>query len=161
MPYQDPNDQDERTDGVIVSRVCKGCSVRKPITEFYAANGGRHRRRRCKECVDQQRRDRLSMMTREERHAKGRAAHLRAKYDLSPEDFERMWELAGGCCEICKKNLSRETSHTTQKVHIDHDHTSGRVRGLLCFTCNTALGKFGDNVELLRAAIKYLEVFND
>lgn len=54
----------------------------------------------------------------------------------------------GGFCAICQKN---------EPVHVDHDHVTGVVRGILCFNCNRGLGKLGDDVNLLRRALTYLE----
>lgn len=57
--------------------------------------------------------------------------------------------LAGqdGRCAICR---------TAEAVHVDHDHTTGQVRGMLCFPCNAALGQLGDRPEVLRRALSYL-----
>ena len=71
----------------------------------------------------------------------------------SLEERDRLLDFGGGCCEICgtyygfigKKGL-----------HIDHEHGKKGVRGLLCFSCNTGLGKFQDDPALFSAAIKYL-----
>ena len=78
-----------------------------------------------------------------------RRCHLRLKYDITEEDYERMYEEQGGHCKICgaKKKL----------LYIDHCHKTGKVRGLLCNHCNTGLGLLKDNVENLRSAIAYLE----
>lgn len=61
---------------------------------------------------------------------------------------------AGGHCEICG---IAEKDAAKGALHCDHDHATGKPRGMLCMNCNQALGKFEDNPELLLAAIKYLE----
>ncbi len=63
----------------------------------------------------------------------------------------------GGVCAICGLPETRVVKGKLNRLAVDHDHTTGRVRGLLCFRCNTCLGRFEDNVELLRAAEAYLE----
>ena len=60
---------------------------------------------------------------------------------------------SGGHCEICGKPEAAAAKGT---LHCDHDHATGKPRGMLCMHCNQALGKFGDDVSLLYKAIKYL-----
>jgi hypothetical protein len=57
--------------------------------------------------------------------------------------------LARGACDLCGKQADN--------LHIDHDHSTGQVRGVLCSSCNTGLGKLGDTIEGLQRAITYLE----
>ena len=63
---------------------------------------------------------------------------------------------AGGKCEICLGVQSRNKNKNEQ-LCIDHDHATGRVRGVLCHSCNAALGLFKDSLPLLKRAIAYLE----
>lgn len=74
------------------------------------------------------------------------------KYGLSPVDYQHRLEEQMGVCKICKNACDCKAS-----LSIDHDHKTGRVRGLLCFRCNVALGSFRDSVEVLKSAISYLE----
>lgn len=73
------------------------------------------------------------------------------QWGLSIDDYERLVKAQGGGCAICKKPCS-----SGRKLAVDHDHKTGRIRGLLCSNCNLGLGKFFDNKELLRKAISYL-----
>lgn len=57
----------------------------------------------------------------------------------------------GGRCAICRRNAPKDRTW-----HLDHDHRTGHIRGVLCKTCNTGLGHFQDRVKYLRAAIQYL-----
>lgn len=59
-------------------------------------------------------------------------------------------------CRICGKPLTKVGGTKDQVAHIDHDHETGKVRGLLCQECNIGLGKFRDNTEYLLSAISYL-----
>jgi len=69
---------------------------------------------------------------------------------LNPEDAERLWVLAQ-MCTLCGRPFS-----TPLRKCVDHDHKTGKVRGILCGSCNRALGLFGDSVERLQKAIDYL-----
>lgn len=62
-----------------------------------------------------------------------------------------------GLCKICSKELYLFSPKKSTTAHVDHDHKTGKVRGLLCQECNTGLGKFNDNVGLFYRAIEYLK----
>lgn len=70
-----------------------------------------------------------------ERHAANqRRAHLKSKFGITPTDYDRMLVEQSGGCAICGK------PPTSRRLHVDHDHDTGKVRGLLCTRCNTSLG---------------------
>jgi Recombination endonuclease VII len=80
------------------------------------------------------------------------------KFGMTAEDYARMEMEQGGMCAIC---LQPETaidprSKEVRSLSVDHDHVTGKVRGLLCGACNVGLGKFADSPERLTAALKYL-----
>lgn len=78
--------------------------------------------------------------------------HLQKTYGISPEQYGEMLRRQGGVCALCGVEPTEE-----KRLVVDHDHTTGCVRCLLCRNCNTALGKLGDNVAGLQRAIAYLE----
>lgn len=73
---------------------------------------------------------------------------LKRKYGLAFEQYEEMYQAASGACEICRTPLP--------VLHVDHDHDTGEVRGLLCRPCNQGIGHFRDDVDLLASAGLYL-----
>jgi len=81
----------------------------------------------------------------------GRASNLRLKYGVTEQQFALASAAVGNACEICGQQCE-----THKKLSVDHDHDTGLVRGLLCNRCNTGLGKFKDSIELLSAAVEYL-----
>ncbi len=83
-----------------------------------------------------------------------RSYHLRTLYGITVGDYERMLAEQGGGCAICS---SSGTSKRNGRLHIDHDHDSGRIRGLLCSKCNSGIGQLQDDPTLLRAAAEYIE----
>jgi len=80
----------------------------------------------------------------------GSRTQILKKFKLTVEQFNKLLEEQGGMCAICRR------PPTNRALCIDHDHTTGRVRGLLCVRCNTGLGNLGDSWERLVAGIKYL-----
>lgn len=79
--------------------------------------------------------------------------HLWKKYRIRWDDYEEICRRQDNKCGICGEPLSFEP----KRPAIDHDHDSGRIRGILCDACNKGLGHFQDNVQIVRAALAYLE----
>src|SRR5690349_19534019 len=149
---------------------CKVCGELKTLDEFYAAAGMRDGNRSdCKTCNNaahatryaanpqrniervkrwqQENSERLNAYRREyrqrpERKRADRNGHLRRKFGITIDDYERMLEEQGYGCAICGAPEPDGAS-----LHVDHDHESGEVRGLLCFTCNNALGDVQDSLD--------------
>ncbi len=112
---------------------CAACDTVKPIEEFDlqpSQSGGRNCY--CKPC--------RSKLNRQWRFTR--------EYGLTPEAYAALVDGQGGLCAICREREAQ---------HVDHDHMTGAVRGVLCFPCNAALGQLKDRVDLLKAAIDYLE----
>jgi len=81
--------------------------------------------------------------------------HLQRKYGITLSDYDELLRKQGGCA-IC--GVTEPGGRFNKHFHVDHDHQTGKIRGLLCYRCNTSIGAFGDSAELLRHAVKYLEV---
>ncbi len=77
---------------------------------------------------------------------------MRRIYKLTPDAYWKLSEKQGGKCRICDKPEQGRRG----LLHVDHNHTTGEIRGLLCQPCNLALGHFKDRVDLLESAILYL-----
>jgi hypothetical protein len=90
-----------------------------------------------------------------EQSARGRRNKLKSTYGLSVEAFDALLLKQGGCCAICRANTPR----SKRSWHVDHNHSTGHVRGLLCHHCNLAIGHVSDSIEILQQAIKYLGLF--
>lgn len=78
---------------------------------------------------------------------------LIGKFNLSLENYNKIFQQQNGRCCICGKHQTE----LKKKLAVDHDHKTYTIRGLLCPTCNCAIGLFKDDVELLKSAINYLE----
>ena len=121
---------------------CARCKGEKPEEDFPRNRNTRTGRHcYCKSCHNKQ--------TREARERVGgtRKYHLKRKYGITLEEFDALLADQGFLCPICLKRPA---------VHVDHDHTTGKVRGILCELCNGGLGQFRENPETIRNAIDYL-----
>lgn len=92
-----------------------------------------------------------------ESHARCRdkrwATRLLKEYGVSAEQYNTILETQGGVCAIC----GAAPHGKRKRLAVDHDHNTGRVRGLICGRCNVAIGMSGDSPETLRAAAAYIE----
>ncbi len=80
--------------------------------------------------------------------AEGRAGHLKRTYGITEAERDRMIAAQGGVRVICREGPAE---------HVDHDHRTGKVRGVLCFSGNAALGQFKDRPDVIRRAAAYVE----
>jgi hypothetical protein len=80
-------------------------------------------------------------------------ARLQREYGITQDQLNALIEFQDNKCGICMKDIGA----TRATLNVDHDHRTGMVRGVLCSSCNTALGRLGDNVEGVRRALYYLE----
>jgi hypothetical protein len=106
---------------------CPRCRETKFASEFYLHKRG-GRNGRCKACVAE--------------------ANMLKKYGLTQDDYDQMVRNQGGLCLICEES---------KKLFVDHCHREGRVRGLLCGQCNTAIGMLGEDLRRIRRALQYVE----
>jgi len=139
--------------------ICTKCGELKNPDEFYhgrrkADNYQLYRAGECKVC---------SLKDRKKHYTKNRdkiLAHKRfSNYGISKDEYFQMLDKQDGVCAICKREeRTRDSaSNNLRSLAVDHCHDTGNVRGLLCRSCNTGLGFFEDNSDLLNRAIQYLE----
>ena len=160
-------------------KACGKCGVVQPLDSFYKAPGTRDGHRGdCKDCfrarakaryplvrevniarAKKWREDNLERYQANQRRMRGtpegkvrqRAGHLMRKFGMTIEQYDAMLEAQGGGCFICGRPPREDIS-----LHVDHDHATGKVRGILCFCCNNALADFQEDPELLRKAAGYV-----
>lgn len=94
--------------------------------------------------------------TLEYRKTMSRKTHLKFSYGITPEVKDILRKDQNYKCKICK----RTELELGYELWVDHDHTTGEIRGLLCNDCNTGLGILKDDVEIMKSAIDYLEKYN-
>jgi len=164
-------------------KTCKGCNQEKELSEYYftKVDGKEYPRSKCKDCLKAEAKEKQqTIMANPELHAKQLAVsrankarpEKRAKHTAYSREYakrkpemlrRRRWRLYGidpdlaeayylehnGQCEICG-------IHDPGKLHMDHCHTTNKIRGMLCANCNHLLGKAKDSQRILIAAIDYL-----
>jgi hypothetical protein len=101
-------------------------------------------------------RERLNLLNRTKHSELRWKRHLRAKYGISPKQYEEMLFVQGGACAICKSKTP-SGQNGCSRFHVDHEHGTTNIRGLLCSKCNQMLGYANDRPDILRTAAEYLE----
>jgi hypothetical protein len=123
---------------------CPACQREKPRSEFgnnRATSDGRTAY--CKPCHNAKGKETYTRL-----YGSTREYHLRRRYGIGVAEFDAMVEAQGGLCALCRDR---------KPEHVDHDHLTKKIRGVLCSCCNQGLGNFRDSVAALKAAIDYLE----
>ena len=120
--------------------------------EDKRANGLKYRAEHRKEIAAKSKAWRQANKARCDDYYKRR--NLKGKYGITLEEYNGILAKQNGCCAICGVHQS-EVKHV---FHVDHNHETKQVRGILCFCCNVALGNVKDNVDTLKTMVKYLEV---
>ncbi len=121
---------------------CRDCEEIKPLDAFVVSKKASGRGSYCKPCQNAR-----TYESRQRLHGGSREYHLRRRYGIGVKAFEEMLEAQDGLCLICDK---------PDPEHVDHDHETGKVRGILCFNCNQGLGNFRDDIRSLIRAVGYL-----
>ena len=81
--------------------------------------------------------------------------NIEKNYGISFDEYLELIESQNNKCQICKYDLT-----PGKNTHLDHCHTTGKIRGVLCSKCNTGIGQFNDSIALLKSAQNYLEKYN-
>lgn len=143
-----------------LSKRCSKCQVEKDLDEFYRSTRYKDgRQHRCKDCSKRYTQEATAAWRRENpasQKASTRRTKAKQKYGVSLDTIHKMLTSQGGRCAICQKPISFTADDKRNKPHVDHDHQSGKLRSLLCLTCNTGLGMFGDSIHLIELAKQYL-----
>ena len=113
----------------------------------------------------QKNRERLLAIQREynKKHSKEIRAYQRVYYrykcyGIGKDDFEQMVRSQNNKCDICESTFDMNDKKLSP--HVDHNHSTGKLRRLLCMKCNCGIGSFNDNPALLKKAIDYLQSFS-
>jgi hypothetical protein len=134
---------------------CSSCKKQKDASLFPKANGkARGYAWVCKQCKKEIRIAKHQSMTEKAVKAQNKNYWLKSSYGISLDEFNVKLKNQHHKCAICECD---ETEAYSQKLFVDHCHTTKKIRGLLCHACNIAIGNFKDSTENLKKAIAYLE----
>ncbi len=157
---------------IVVTRSCSKCGEEKPIEAFGLSKMHKNgRRSECRDCVNARHRQRYNSdpavrqrilaNTRKSSSANPevwKRRYLMRVYNITLEEYNAVLERQGGVCAICgrEEEIKNPAAKKQSSLAVDHCHETGKIRGLLCFKCNTGIGALGDTVESLEKALAYL-----
>lgn len=147
------------------TKVCSKCKIGKPHSEYYRDSGkGRKIRCRCKACCNadvagwreknRSEYNNYAAAWRAKNPERQHATDIKRHYKLSIDQYNEMLTAQACGCKICGKQ--HDPSLKRGRLYVDHCHDTGDVRGLLCGACNSAIGYFNHDVEIMRKAITYI-----
>lgn len=135
------------------TKLCMDCKEVKPLSEFYrhrVYKGKQYYQAYCKPCTSKQSlvRAKTPKAIRTQKNW-----YLKKTYGITLDEYEVLADKQNNACAICGKECA-----TGKMLAVDHNHKTGKVRGLLCFSCNIAIGHLAvdDGPELLSKAINYI-----
>jgi hypothetical protein len=134
-------------------QTCTKCGETKPIDVFDKNREGKNGPvlhtacRTCRSAAAYQ----WWLNNKERAQANKRRLELRKRYGITPEMYDQILAQQGGGCAVCG------AARDGDELPVDHDHVTGAVRGILCHRCNLAIGSLGDDIDLLKKAIYYLQ----
>lgn len=132
--------------GQVKTKKCTKCKETKSINEFHIHSDSKDGyRAQCKKCISRQFKLRYNRCP------------VLSKHGLTEIDYELMLKSQNGVCVICKQPETVRQGNKIQYLSVDHNHSTGKIRGLLCSKCNRMLSNARDNPEILRKAAEYLE----
>lgn len=146
-------------------KICPKCKQSLPHTAFNKSNRRDGLQTYCRSCHNAIQREKYNSdpaekVKRQMRERKRNSlnplakkdSELRRLYGIGIDVYLKMLQDQEEVCKICKQECK-----TKYSLSVDHDHKSGKIRGLLCNRCNRAIGMFEDNPELLRLAAEYID----
>lgn len=145
------------------TKLCPDCEQTKPLNEFYPNKRTTHGYNvYCIEC-SYKRHDKWRRANKDQAAENGRRWRknnperfkdhmMKRHHGLPLGSYQKMLAEQNGCCAIC----GTDTPNGQGRFHLDHCHDTGKIRGLLCHSCNLAIGYFRDNIATIQSAIKYL-----
>lgn len=142
---------------VVLSKTCTRCKDVFPVLDFNKRTGNKDGKMDvCKHCMAKYRQAyyRHSEEYRKKRIQQATKQNRKRKYGISPEEFDNLLKSQNYSCAICSVHL--DGSRFSLKGQLDHCHKTKKVRGILCGQCNTSLGNFKEDEDILLSAIQYL-----
>jgi hypothetical protein len=138
--------------GMTEEKQCRTCLLVLPYDRFHKDTGRKDgRATSCRLCFNANTRANYDPV-------KKKSQHLKYLYGITLEEYNSKLEQQGGGCAVCGIKIPGGNG---KNFYVDHNHTTGQVRDLLCHNCNFVIGYAKEDVDILKAVIQYLEIWRD
>ena len=127
------------------TQVCKECLKEKILLKFYARGNGYQPR--CKTCFKKRYQGKKYRI-------KQHAGHLKRTFGITLDKYTELFDLQNGQCAICS---TISPGKGRKNFCVDHNHLTGKIRGLLCYSCNIGISLLQEQLNVLKSAVRYLE----
>jgi len=150
------------------TKVCSKCKIEKLLCEFNKSNtikqGVRAECRKCQHLEYQKTKQKYRNRKKQyyQKHKnETKNSDLLLNYGITITEYNKLWKNQNGLCAICKQpEVEQQKECSKRRLSVDHNHATKEIRGLLCGKCNKAVGLFQENIEFLKSAILYLNIYN-
>lgn len=116
----------------------------------------------CKECTMKYNKQYYHTVTVNRPPETKKHKNLQRDYGITFDDYKAMYDAQDGRCKICREPLDLFCTHNApHKTCVDHNHTTGKIRGILCSPCNSGIGFFKEDIDIISNAIAYLKEYNN
>jgi hypothetical protein len=141
---------------LLETRTCRVCGEEKNLVDDYYLSRkdptlASSYSYECKECTIKR-----TVEYNKENSSSVKSQYLKRNYGLTFEEFDAMLSSQDNACAICGTKEPSKTRGRDKRFHVDHSPETGEVRGLLCKSCNIALGEVKENIHTLKSMIEYL-----
>ena len=153
-----------------INKYCNRCKTLKTTKDFYKNKSTKDGlASQCKNCAAMHRKkwynkNKERVLEAGKRHYQNnkdsyREGEYKRKFGITLDDFNILYKKQNGVCAICEKPETAKAANSNQvrQLSVDHCHKTGKIRGLLCSSCNLIIGRLGDNEESLRKLINYMK----
>jgi hypothetical protein len=143
----------------LAEKKCSQCHIVRPLSDFHKGDGADGKRPYCRECGRKslfawRRRnpEKYKAISRRNYHsARGQDTYYKRMYGVSKVEYDNTLAVQGGVCAACGG-----VNQDGRRLAVDHSHSTGIVRGILCGRCNSVLGLVDESIDTLSALISYL-----
>lgn len=153
----------------MVKKICSKCGLEKDLISFFKHKISKDgHTARCKECIkdynkiNAPRIKERKKFWRDNNKEKLNSRSLFNRYKITQEQYNELYNRQNGRCSICnKEETNKHQNGNIKKLSVDHNHITGKIRGLLCWRCNLVLGKINEDIDISTKITEYLQKWNE